>query len=69
MSTEDLVPNVDPSAVPVDTLTVLGRVPAGASREEAVAHLAEAARLVRRRDIEMVHGRWPGPHRRRVLRD
>ena len=53
-TTEDLVPNVDPSAVPAGTLTVLGRVPEGATREEAVAHLAEAARLVRRRDLEMV---------------
>ena len=55
MSTaEDLVPHVDAEAVPHDTLTVLGRVPAGATREQAVAHLAEAARLVRRRDLEMV---------------
>ncbi|MGW5241520.1 transketolase [Monashia sp. NPDC004114] len=54
MTTEDLVPHVDPRAVPHDTLTVLGRVPAGATREQRVAHLAEAARLVRRRDIEMV---------------
>jgi transketolase len=54
MSTEDLVPHVDPAAVPHNTLEVLGRVPAGAPRERAVAHLAEAARLVRRRDIEMV---------------
>jgi len=53
-TTEDLVPHVDPGAVPVDTLRVLGRVPDGSSREQAVAHLAEAARLVRRRDIEMV---------------
>ncbi|WP_372593963.1 transketolase [Actinotalea sp.] len=51
---EDLVPQVDPDAVPSDTLTVLGRVPEGATREEAVAHLAEAARLVRRRDLQMV---------------
>jgi len=54
VSTEDLVPSVDPDAVPADTLTVLGRVPLGASREDAVAHLAEAARLVRRRDMEMI---------------
>ncbi|GAA2017844.1 transketolase [Terrabacter terrae] len=53
-TTEDLVPHVDAEAVPHDTLTVLGRVPADATREQAVAHLAEAARLVRRRDIEMV---------------
>jgi transketolase len=51
---EDLVPQVDPGGVPSDTLPVLGRVPAGASRQQAVAHLQEAARLVRRRDIEMV---------------
>ncbi|GAB3878728.1 transketolase [Terrabacter terrigena] len=53
-TTEDLVPHVDAQAVPHDTLTVLGRVPADATREQAVAHLVEAARLVRRRDIEMV---------------
>jgi transketolase len=53
-TTEDLVPHVDAEAVPHDTLTVLGRVPTGATREQAVAHLAQAARLVRRRDIEMV---------------
>jgi transketolase len=52
--TEDLVPHVDAQAVPAGSLTVLGRVPEGATREEAVTHLAEAARLVRRRDIEMV---------------
>ena len=52
---EDLVPHVDPSALPGGELPVLGRVPAGASREQAVAHLAEAARQVRRRDIQMVH--------------
>ena len=51
---EDLVPEVDPGAVPVDTLTVLGRVPEGAPRDDVVAHLREAARLVRRRDIQMV---------------
>jgi hypothetical protein len=48
--TEDLVPHVDAQAVPAGSLTVLGRVPEGATREEAVTHLAEAARLVRRRD-------------------
>jgi transketolase len=52
--TEDLVPQVDAQAVPAGSLTVLGRVPEDATREEAVTHLAEAARLVRRRDIEMV---------------
>jgi transketolase len=51
---EDLVPEVDPGAVPVDKLAVLGRVPEGAARDDLVAHLKEAARLVRRRDIQMV---------------
>lgn len=51
---EDLVPQVDPGGVPDDTLTVLGRVPGDATRQQAVAHLQEAARLVRRRDIQMV---------------
>jgi len=51
---EDLIPHVDPAGVPSDTLTVLGRVPTGATDDEVVAHLAEAARLVRRRDIQMV---------------
>jgi transketolase len=36
-------------------LPVLGRVGAEAGREAVVAHLREAARLIRRRDIEMVH--------------
>lgn len=51
---EDLVPDVDPHALPTDTLTVMGRVPEGTSDDEVVAHLGEAARLVRRRDVEMV---------------
>jgi transketolase len=59
-TTEDLVPHVDAEAVPHDTLTVLGRVPPGATREQAVAHLADAARLVRRRDIEMVRAAGHG---------
>jgi transketolase len=50
---EDLVPQVDSTAVG-DALPVLGRVPAGADREAVVAHLAEAARQVRRRDIQMI---------------
>jgi transketolase len=54
MMEEDLIPQVDPGGVPNDSLTVLGRVPAAASRQQVVAHLAEAARLVRRRDIQMV---------------
>lgn len=51
---EDTVPDVHPEELPKGGFQVLGRVAAGASREEAVAHVAEAARLVRRRDIEMV---------------
>ena len=56
---EDTVPLLDLGA-PVydpdshDNLPVLGRVPDSATRTEAVAHLREAARLVRRRDIQMV---------------
>lgn len=51
---EDLVPEVDPAAVPSDALTVLGRAPEGADRTTVAAHLTEAARLVRRCDIQMV---------------
>jgi transketolase len=51
---EDLVPDVDSSMVPSDAFSVLGRVPDGVTEGEVVAHLAEAARLVRRRDIAMV---------------
>ena len=51
---EDLVPQVDPRDIPSDALAVLGRVPPGASRAQAVKHLEKAARLVRRRDIQMV---------------
>ena len=54
MIEEDLVPSVDVRVVPSDLLPVLGRVPEGADRAQVVAHLAEAARLVRRRDIQMV---------------
>ena len=54
MIEEDLVPLVDTHVVPSDLLPVLGRVPEGADRAQMVAHLAEAARLVRRRDIQMV---------------
>ncbi len=54
MIEEDLVPEVDARVVPSAVLPVLGRVPAGADRAGVVAHLAEAARLVRRRDIQMV---------------
>ena len=51
---EDDVPDVDPEELPTDTLPVLGRVPDDATEEEALAHLARAARLVRSRDIEMI---------------
>jgi transketolase len=47
---EDLIPSVDPTAT-LETLPVLGRVPAGA---DIGTFLAEASRLVRRRDIQMV---------------
>lgn len=49
---EDLVPEV--GAVPTEALRVFGRTPAGATREEVVAHLRAASRAVRRRDIRMV---------------
>ncbi len=49
---EDLVPDV--GAVPVEALRVFGRTAPDATREEIVAHLREAARAVRRRDIKMV---------------
>lgn len=51
---EDLVPDVRPEVVPDDAFTVLGRAPGEAPRAQVVAHLTEAARLVRRRDIQMV---------------
>ncbi|WP_426592128.1 transketolase [Cellulomonas sp. McL0617] len=50
---EDLVPHVGTPAV-ADSLPVLGRVPEGADRATALVHLAEAARQVRRRDIQMI---------------
>lgn len=49
---EDLVPEV--GAVPSETLRVFGRTAPGASRGEVVAHLRDAARAVRQRDIQMV---------------
>ena len=51
---EDLVPALDPTGVPADGLPVMGRIDASAGREAVVAHLAEAARQVRRRDIQMI---------------
>ncbi|PZF86671.1 transketolase [Jiangella anatolica] len=43
------------TAAPADALPVFGRVGAEAGREAVLAHLAEAARAVRRRDIQLVH--------------
>lgn len=51
---EDLVPEVHAEEVPQDVFQVIGRVPAGATDEEAVAHLRAAARAIRKRDIQMV---------------
>ncbi|WP_084075436.1 transketolase [Demequina sp. NBRC 110052] len=51
---EDLVPQVHVEDVPNDAFGVIGRVPEGATDEEAVAHLRRAARQVRARDIQMV---------------
>lgn len=51
---EDLVPHLDPDAAPSDPFPVLGRIDATRGRGAVVAHLAEAARQVRRRDIQMV---------------
>lgn len=51
---EDLVPDVDDDLHVSDSLPVMGRVCDGATHEQVVAHLAEAARQVRRRDIQMV---------------
>lgn len=53
MTDEDLVPHVDGSGMPPDLLPVLGRIDS-ADRAELAAHLKEAARLVRRRDLLMV---------------
>jgi len=49
---EDLVPEV--GAVPTEALRVFGRVPEGATPDEVVAHLRDAARAVRQRDIQMI---------------
>lgn len=51
---EDLVPEVHAEEVPQETFGVIGRVPEGATDEEAIAHLKHAARQVRMRDIRMV---------------
>ena len=49
---EDLVPEV--GTIPAEALQVFGRTPQGASRDEVVAHLSDAARAVRARDIKMI---------------
>jgi transketolase len=49
---EDLVPEV--GAIPTEALRVFGRTAPGAPREEVVAHLRDAARAVRARDIQMI---------------
>jgi transketolase len=51
---EDLIPVIDPQARVVDSLPVLGRVSPGSTPTVVVAHLREASRQVRRRDIQMV---------------
>jgi transketolase len=51
---EDFVPAVHPESLPSGRLSVLGRVPDGASTQQIVDHLADAARVVRGRDIQMV---------------
>ena len=43
------------TAAPADALPVFDRLGAEAGREAVLAHLASAARAVRRRDIQMVH--------------
>jgi transketolase len=53
--TEDLVPQVDVTALPGEDVTVSGRVPKQATRSEAIRHLSLAAKRVRARDIEMVN--------------
>ena len=51
---EDLVPEVHPDELPGPELPVLGRIGAEAGPEAVAAHLREAGRVVRRRDIQMV---------------
>ncbi len=51
---EDLVPEVHADEVPQEPFAVMGRVPEGATRDEAIAHLHAAAKSVRGRDIQMV---------------
>jgi transketolase len=49
---EDLVPEV--GAIPTEALRVFGRTAPDATREEIEAHLRDAARAVRARDIQMI---------------
>jgi transketolase len=51
---EDLVPDVHAEELPGPDLPVLGRIGIGAGPDAVAAHLREAARVVRRRDIQMV---------------
>ena len=51
---EDLVPEVHAEELPGPDLPVLGRIGAEAAPDAVTAHLREAARVVRRRDIQMI---------------
>ena len=51
---EDLVPDVHAEELPGPDLPVLGRIGAEAGPDAVIEHLREAARVVRRRDIQMV---------------
>jgi transketolase len=51
---EDLVPEVHAEELPGADLPVLGRIGGEAAPDAVTAHLREAARVVRRRDIQMI---------------
>jgi transketolase len=51
---EDLVPDVHAEELPGADLPVLGRIAAEAGPDAVTEHLREAARVVRRRDIQMI---------------
>ena len=51
---EDLVPEVHAEELPGPDLRVLGRIGVEAGQDAVMEHLREAARVVRRRDIQMV---------------
>jgi transketolase len=51
---EDLVPEVHAEELPGPDLPVLGRIGAEAGPDAVAAHLREAGRVVRRRDIQMI---------------